>query len=219
MSDSGWWAVYNAIMILVTGNDSFLAEFSEQAVSNHLGNKLGSIFHEFELEVCAEDINLQVYLKNPQYSKELTKSLKADLLETIKLKLKTKASLQQVESKLKHCSPHYLMILNSFIDDLPLNEAYQSTLDLYQRDIGKSASAFCDKLYTTTFMSLEPILRDDTMPFKVCDNRVFASNIGSYRYLIEETDVYVDKSMLIKRIFSHSSVKILITRPRRWERL
>ena len=93
------------------------------------------------------------------------------------------------------------MILNSLIDDLPLNEAYQSTLDLYQRDIGKSASTFCDELYTTAFMCLEPILQDDRIPSKVCDSRVFASNIGSFRYLIEETYVYVDKSMLIKRIF------------------
>ena len=217
MSDSGWWAVYNAIMILVTGNDNFLAEFREQPVSKNLGNKLRSIFHEFGLEMCAEDLNLEFNLKHLQYSKDLTKSLAADLLETIKLKLKTKAAPQQVELNLKYCSPHYLMILNSLIDDVPFDEAYQSTVDLYERDNGKSPSTFCDELsHTPTFMNLEPILQDDTIKFKVRDNRVFALSIDSFKILIEETDVFVDKTMLIKRIFNHSSVRILITRPRRW---
>ena len=217
ISDSGWWAVCNAIMILVTGNDSFLGEFSEQTTSKNLGNKLRSIFYEFGLEMCAENLNIQFNLKHLQYSKDLANSLAADLLETIKLKLKTKANHKLVKSKLKHWSPHYLMILDSLIDNLPLNEAYQSTLDLYERDIGKSPSTFCDEQScTTTFMNLEPILQDDNMKFKVRGNRVFALSISSFRYLIQETDVFVDKTMFIKRIFNHSSVRILITRPRRW---
>jgi Predicted AAA-ATPase len=69
---SGWWAVYNAVMFVMTGSDDFMDQFSN--ITENLGNKLRYVF---------ENLNLQLNQKSEtfSYKKKLNKKNKNTMNE------------------------------------------------------------------------------------------------------------------------------------------
>jgi Predicted AAA-ATPase len=62
---SGWWAVYNAVMFVMTGGDDFMENFS--SITENLDNKLRNIFETLELplnDVASYEKRLEENNKN-----------------------------------------------------------------------------------------------------------------------------------------------------------
>jgi Predicted AAA-ATPase len=192
--DCGWWAVYNAIMFVMEGNGCFLNKFNGNK-SRKLGYRLRSIFDDdlfFDLTKIGKSSE-----SNNLYPLDLVKNLEKSYENYILNKLEQRKNPEDQDTDIENFNFYYLNVLYCLSE----NQSLFKSTSLVNKMIKENSELSNINLKPKKNISLN-------------------LNSPSFFEMVTENDLFVDKSMFIRKVLEKSveinSKYIIILRPRRW---
>ena len=128
--DCGWWAVYNAFMFVMEGNDKFLAQFTSPR--RELGYKLREIFSTKGL-----DLTQQAPFCENETQKDWLNTFELAFKNILidKLKQKDQKAFKILGDNIKQLNSHYLSIMiNLFAENTSLSDVYNTVESIKEEE-------------------------------------------------------------------------------------
>lgn len=221
--DCGWWAVYNALMFIAEGNDSFLDKF-DKASTRESGYKLRGIFINENLSLTAIGDKQKSHAQDNNLWVGLEESLHASLIET----LKKEDGFEELKEEIEKLDNDYLGML-SFIqgnEGAKLEESYRTVMDIikdYNQGMPISQGFKTPKKkfnldnkwpdYVESSQLKEKVIKEYAGMLK--KDVVLDQTYDDFIEFVSSGNIYVDKSLFIKHVLDNGN-HLLITCPRRW---
>jgi hypothetical protein len=128
--DCGWWAVYNAFMFIMEGNDAFLGQFNSP--SRSLGYRLRKIFSESDIDLSVDNGDITVKIKDKDWVDGFELAFRNIIIE--QLKQKDQEGFKVFGSNIERLDLNYLMMLCLFVEQASLSDAYKTVEAVMKED-------------------------------------------------------------------------------------
>ncbi|CAG9326469.1 unnamed protein product [Blepharisma stoltei] len=206
-SQSWLWLIFNTVMLISSGNCSYLNEFSNLDV--HWTNKILAILEDLSIDFAK-------WVENSKFiiSSERINMIQNAIFTEIHSKVSSWIILEDQASFLaNNLSISQLCILLELQNNSKEDDAIQ-----FIDSLRKSQELDSDLLKTPIPTSINEVESPPTPHWiiKVKPNCSFNPSSANFKHIVDNGNIYVDKTIFIKTILEDSSSVTAIIRPRCW---